>query len=621
MLLAASAGAVTRYAATLARDDVNAVVLLSADGDSIILPPGTVTYTNHIAVSNAISIVATGAPASTWIGDGIPNGVNAFNQNVFYFCCQSNKTSRLSGVWFGDSTNRSTKYDHGTVMVQGFGKMALDNCRFQGCQNNYVYIDDQVGGVAHHNTFVITAHQHCFSFNGSQYGGTNYQNGDGSWYLPANYGSPDLFYVEDSFFTNSFSINAAFIDCFQGARFVFRNNQCFGDFLSYHGTESGQRQRAPRQSEVYANTFRLDPWKTATIHGINARGGTSLFFSNTFAGYRDAITLSLYRVHHSFPSHWGGANGINNWDSNSPTLFYAGQHTGSNNSFADSRTNVPLMIASGVSWTPNQWAGYILLDTNSVISQNSSTSSSFPNYHFGYIYSNSASALFCANDGTGIGGAAADGTLHFTNSAYYQIRQVLQILDACGAGSGDLLTGNSGESPRWLNQPRDIVYGWSNLWSDTGLPALVSAIQNLQLVEGRDFTNGIPKPGYTPYTYPHPLQGAGPPPFPPSIISQPTDIATPPGQPATFSVVAIGGQPITYQWHRNGAPIAGATTSTYTRLNVTEAMNGELYRVGVTNSAGGLESVSATLFIRTASVAGNLLFQGNCVASASMRGQ
>jgi hypothetical protein len=32
------------------------------------------------------------------------------------------------------------------------------------------------------------------------------------------------------------------------------------------------------------------------------------------------------------------------------------------------------------------------------------------------------------------------------------------------------------------------------------------------LIEGRDFINDTPKPGYTPYTYPHPLTISLPPP-------------------------------------------------------------------------------------------------------------
>jgi hypothetical protein len=38
----------------------------------------------------------------------------------------------------------------------------------------------------------------------------------------------------------------------------------------------------------------------------------------------------------------------------------------------------------------------------------------------------------------------------------------------------------------------------------------------------------------------------------PSIGTQPQNTTVSPGAPATFSVVASGGSPLTYQWQRNG---------------------------------------------------------------------
>lgn len=61
------------------------------------------------------------------------------------------------------------------------------------------------------------------------------------------------------------------------------------------------------------------------------------------------------------------------------------------------------------------------------------------------------------------------------------------------------------------------------------------------------------------------------------------------GGKVTFGVTADGTQPFTYQWNKNGSPIAGATASTYVIQAVAVADAGT-YTVTVTNSAGSAVS-------------------------------
>jgi hypothetical protein len=83
---------------------------------------------------------------------------------------------------------------------------------------------------------------------------------------------------------------------------------------------------------------------------------------------------------------------------------------------------------------------------------------------------------------------------------------------------------------------------------------------------------------------------------PPSIVAQPTNASTGVGRSVTFSVVASGTAPLSYQWQKNGANIAGATGASYTTPAVTQADGGSTYRVMVTNVAGSVMSESAMLF-------------------------
>jgi Immunoglobulin I-set domain len=83
----------------------------------------------------------------------------------------------------------------------------------------------------------------------------------------------------------------------------------------------------------------------------------------------------------------------------------------------------------------------------------------------------------------------------------------------------------------------------------------------------------------------------------PTITTQPANQAVTAGQTATFSVVASGTAPLTYQWQENGAAISGATSSSYTTPVTTTANSGEQFRVVVTNTYGNMTSTSATLTV------------------------
>jgi hypothetical protein len=85
-------------------------------------------------------------------------------------------------------------------------------------------------------------------------------------------------------------------------------------------------------------------------------------------------------------------------------------------------------------------------------------------------------------------------------------------------------------------------------------------------------------------------------PIPPAISKQPTNTTVYYGQTATFTVVANGAPPVTYQWLYNGTPIDGATDATLSVLNV-NTNNGTTgtYKVDVTNPYGTTHSASAVL--------------------------
>ena len=83
----------------------------------------------------------------------------------------------------------------------------------------------------------------------------------------------------------------------------------------------------------------------------------------------------------------------------------------------------------------------------------------------------------------------------------------------------------------------------------------------------------------------------------PSITTQPANQTVTVGQTATFSVVAAGTAPLTYQWQKNNANISGATSASYTTPATVSGDNGATFRVIVTNPVTNITSNPATLTV------------------------
>jgi hypothetical protein len=88
----------------------------------------------------------------------------------------------------------------------------------------------------------------------------------------------------------------------------------------------------------------------------------------------------------------------------------------------------------------------------------------------------------------------------------------------------------------------------------------------------------------------------------PAIVSQPSDQTVAMGQAATFSVSATGAAPLSYQWQRDGAAIAGATSPNYTTGATTAIDDGATFTVVVSNAQGSATSAPVKLHLGAAAV-------------------
>lgn len=173
-----------------------------------------------------------------------------------------------------------------------------------------------------------------------------------------------------------------------------------------------------------------------------------------------------------------------------------------------------------------------------------------------------------------------------------------------------------GEPPTITKQPLplNLVYGEDGLllveavgteplsyqWYKDSQPVVSGAVSALPIYLAQDFDTGSyycvvssPLGSVTSDTVQVTVGG---PPIPPYITTQPVPVSAPVGASVTFSVVAAGGAPLSYQWQKDETDIPGATASTLTLANLATANAGN-YRVVVTNSLGSVTSFAVPLTV------------------------
>ncbi len=100
-----------------------------------------------------------------------------------------------------------------------------------------------------------------------------------------------------------------------------------------------------------------------------------------------------------------------------------------------------------------------------------------------------------------------------------------------------------------------------------------------------------------------------------AIITQPVSVTTGYAGAAAFTVIAVGAQPLFYQWWQNGSPVADATNSTLAFSPLIPANAGN-YCVVVSNSLASLSSAVATLTLTGAPITLTPVFDGTNAAAS-----
>jgi hypothetical protein len=522
-------GAATITAKSASFADVSAAIASAHDGDTVIVPAETATWTTTLNITKNITLQGAGAGSTVIIDavQGMAREQRSENQSGPHITGKQpprrsssglrpsrpakapglrsrigrNRPSplisinltrdlpfRMTGFTFKGSVNKVEKPSKARIQIHGRSHaFRVDHCTFDRLPALNVSISGFLWGVIDHCRFNLAGKQPIQVFHDRWNGG---DHGNASWADDSYWGSEKFVFIEDNVFDNNGGKRP--IDAYQGARFVVRYNQFRNGGLTLHGTEG--QGRGARAVEEYNNIYRNDRPESAG----QIRSGSIITHDNQWSNVAKGHVLQVYRQFHGSP-HWGRSNGQNPYDDNAPNgstgYWETGEHTGSNGS--------TVLVDSSKRWTVNQWyqpgASFIVRNVTRELTRpkNVENPQSF-------AISNTANTVTCSPLTFYPGNA-----LTFNTGDTYQIWKVIHSLDQPGLGRGDLLRGLPGLPAKWPQQVTDPCYSWNNTALEDGTPRNLASTEP-SIKEGRDFFNETPKPGYKPYTYPHPLVTGNP---------------------------------------------------------------------------------------------------------------
>jgi hypothetical protein len=507
------AHATTYPAASCNETDVSAALArVSADGDIVSIPSGTCTWTSTLSYSQTYSLTiqgqttCTGTPASsctdnTVISDGVAN-----NSAALYITTLSNKSLRITGISF---TGGNQNNNDGSLRVSGQStQVRIDHNHFDvlatALETDGIFgvIDHVVVDGANNSEFwrpLLTALQGQTTNCGSGCG--NF-----SWNQPTGLGGPNFMFLEDSTINGVGQQGVATNDCFSGGKYVVRHNILNDTSTQGHTTGHAGDDRGCRAQESYLNTYPAISGGLTAFNAVDLESGGGVVWGNTVAAnsYSNFITAHIKREDNQTytqtppPNGWGycgtTVNGTGSaWDqsSSSPTGYACLDQLGRGqgdllSGLFSSKCNITLNPSCNI--FTGQWPRQTLEPV--------------------YVWGNTWSCT---------GGNCNGGFFSIYDPGIAQNRDVFMDVGASCSGSScttGVGTGTLAQRPANCTT-NSTAYPAGN---SPGVGYWATDTDTLYVCTATNTWTSF----YTPYTYPHPLQGQGGPPGPPSDL-----VATP----------------------------------------------------------------------------------------------
>ena len=553
LLLPSTLQAATIVAASSSRDDVQAAHDAASNGDTVEVPAGTSAFTTVLSITKAITLRGAGTNQTIW-----QDNIAAADGRMVAINQVPNLVTTIEGITLTNG-NRVTTLFEGALRVLGTntlgGAVRLTKLNFDNIRGPSVRIAGAIGVMDNCQILQDGARVGIYIFHAS-YGNKTY--GDGSWEAAVDHSSTNAWFVESCTYTNS-ATRYAFIDAWNGARYVARNNLVYNGWFDAHGTESSLRLRGTRYVQIYSNIIEVVSGSMTDMVDIRS-SGSSLIWGNTGTGTISyTVRLNNYRAQQGFAP-WGSTDGLTALfdtpdltdDGSTPggagdgvfdsgTLTSGGVDSATDtgkswgvnqwdgyqfrevHSFTATSGASGSATVSGAGWTVNQWVNYMFdrgssaemsrvtsntsdtltLDTSNHAAFNMSGGGAFTLVRSAEIASNTADTITTF--------AQITSNYTFPTGANYEIRKIDYAFDQPGRGLCSDLTGSADQPPnQTVTQDLEPIYAWDN--TINGSPQNIqNGYSTIQL--GRDYYNT--SFSYTPAAYPHPLRGTSLAPYTP----------------------------------------------------------------------------------------------------------
>ena len=512
--LAFTAKAATFTAASLSQADVQAAIDRSSIGDTIVLPAGNATWTSHAQAGNGIG----GLSGRTLKGAGID--ITTITDQ----CGASTGFAAIDGS--GDNvvldafTLRAAASGYSARLISISGRdvivrrIKLLDVVVRGLCLDFKTSGPHTTGVMHHCELRALSYtnssagvfQLVTAF-GTDSGAPPAQNTSaGTLGQAAPFGTAENFFIEDNVFWQDAQGDSS-IETYYGGHVVVRHNTATNFEIGVHGNDSGVR--SGHIIECYDNNIAVtigNDW----IGLVTARGGSGVVYNNTItanANYGNAISLQSYRsagrlpvdvpdYARRFPYPMGQLDGSKRLDGNTPVANGMGKHTGAK--------KASVLTDATKAWAVNQHLATGTVATND-------------NLQTLYIWNRTdgSGGRITANTTNTVTATLRGGNRNcWTPGDVYVITCGYPGLDQCG------WAGPTKFYDTYSTQTLTPWYAWSNTYNgatgsnalpfkltymDAAHTSVTQPASDVFVRENREYYNNTVKPGYTAYTYPHPL--------------------------------------------------------------------------------------------------------------------
>jgi hypothetical protein len=316
----------TINALSCSQTDVQTAIDSASEGYTVYVPSGKCTWgtSTNLTLSKAITLQGAGI-GNTVITDGSAPGHLHFGLAIDASSMKDNNIHmRLTGFTFtgpGDNfgiVNVKGPKDHFWIGLRIDHNDFITTSRGQSIRWSY-----GAYGVVDHNTFE-TDDYGIVAYTGISVYGLGHAAGTELSFRQANpQGTANAVYIEDNTFTcPATNTTAGSTDAHDGSHVVIRYNTFTNCGSQTHDTAySGNRGQ--RHIEIYNNTYKMTAGGGGKMaKAIVIRAGTGVIHDNIFAGngrYKNCVMLQNLRTgdpRHTIRTHWGWCSGVNTCDGN-----------------------------------------------------------------------------------------------------------------------------------------------------------------------------------------------------------------------------------------------------------------------------------------------------------------